>query len=62
MTDQQISANQLRDLRARGILQKDEIAFFSGDLIVVENVITGQKRVLGEVSILGENSTRLLKG
>ena len=62
MTDQQISANQLRELRDRGLLSKDEIAFLSGDLIVIENVLTGQKRVLGEASILGENSKRLLKG
>ncbi len=62
MTNQQISANQLKELRDRGLISNNEIAFLSGDLIVVEDVISGQKRVLGETSILSENSKRLLKG
>ena len=62
MSEQQISTNQLRDLRDRGLISNDEIAFLSGDLIVAENVITSQKRVLGEKNILSESSKRLLKG
>ncbi len=62
MTEQQISTNQLKSLRDQGFIVKDEIAFFSGDLVIAENVLTGQKRVLGEKNILEENSRRLLKG
>ncbi len=62
MTEQHISTNQLKSLRDQGFIAKDEIAFFSGDLVIAENVLTGQKRVLGDRNILEENSKRLLKG
>ncbi len=46
-----------KELREKGILQKDEVVFKEGDLLVAENVISGQKRILSS-SILTENSKK----
>ena len=62
MGNQQISSNQLQELREKGVLLPDEIAFISGDLIVAENVTTGGKRVIGDNTLLAESGKRLLKG
>ena len=62
MGNQQISSNQLQELREKGVLLPDEIAFISGDLIVAENVTTGGKRVIGDNTLLTESGKRLLKG
>ena len=62
MANQQISYDQLQKLREKGMLLPDEIAFLSGDLIVAESVTTGNKRVLGDNTILTEGDKRLLKG
>ena len=58
-----LSANQMRQLRESNTINRDEYAYVAGDLVVAENVKTSEKRVLGEVSsILQESSKRVLKG
>ena len=58
-----LSANQMRQLRESNTIDRDEFAYVAGDLVVAENVKTSEKRVLGEVSlILQESSKRVLKG
>jgi len=57
----QISKEQLEELRTSGQLASDEIAWISGDLVVAENVITNQKRIISETKNLFEQK-RLLKG
>ena len=48
------------DLRSRGVILKNEIAYRVGDLIVAENVVTRERRVLE--SIVSESAKRVLKG
>ena len=60
--DQQISANQINDLREAGMISEKEIAYVSGDLVVAENVLSGDKRIIGKSNILSEGSKRILKG
>jgi len=60
--DQQISANQIKNLREAGMISEKEIAYLSGDLIVAENVLSGEKRIIGKSNILSESSRRILKG
>jgi len=60
--DNSLSEDQIRMLRESGTLRRNEIAFRSGDLIVAENVVTGEKRVLDEARKILHESRGLLKG
>jgi len=51
---------QIKNMREAGIISKDEIPLKVGDLIVAENVITRERRIINK-SIL-ENKKRILKG
>lgn len=55
--------NQVQ-LRERGLINENEVAYVQGDLLVVVNVIDQTRRVLGAVSnFLNENVNRkILKG
>jgi len=51
-------------LRSGGYISKDEIAYKKGDLLIAENVISSEKRVLDNVpsTVVEANSKRILKG
>ena len=57
-----LNDTQLRSLRDRGIISKDEVAFLSGDLLVAENVVTRERRVVSEGKDALSESKRVLKG
>ena len=58
LTDQQQTT-----LRQSGLISSQEVAFISGDLLIAENVVTNDRRVLGETNLLVESSNkRVLKG
>ena len=61
---QPVKDNQLVLLRENGVMSNSEVAYVQGDLLVVVNVTTEEKRVLGKVnSFLNESTNRqLLKG
>ena len=50
----------LSGLRDKGILRENEVAYRVGDLVVAENVVTRERRVLEEA--INENKKRILKG
>jgi|ETNmetMinimDraft_2_1059921.scaffolds.fasta_scaffold637798_2 hypothetical protein len=57
-----LTENELKKLREAHILEKDEIAFQSGDLFVAENVCTRKRRIIEVNKILGESGRKILKG
>jgi hypothetical protein len=58
-----LSNDQLIDLRNRGLIESAEIAFIAGDLLIAENPVTSEKRVVGAARLLTESSNRrILKG
>jgi hypothetical protein len=58
-----LSAQQLQLLRNAQTITNEEYAYIAGDLVVAENVKSGEKRVLGyKVVILSEGNKRVLKG
>ena len=60
---QQLTNQQLLTLREKGLVSQSEVAFVSGDLLVAENVVSGEKRVIGDASLITEsNNRRVLKG
>jgi hypothetical protein len=49
-------------LRKNRLIELNETAYSVGDLIVAENPITKETRVIGQTNILQENNRRILKG
>tara|TARA_Y100000296_G_C4967082_1_gene153941 strand:+ start:194 stop:379 length:186 start_codon:yes stop_codon:yes gene_type:complete len=52
----------LAKLRNAGLLMENEIALRSGDIVVAENVITKERRVLDLKDLLLETNKRVLRG
>ena len=57
-----LSDNQIRTLRENGMIEESETAFKSGDLVVAEHVITGNRRIVENASAMLLESRGLLKG
>ena len=58
-----LTDDQINNLRRSGTLSSNEIAIKIGDLIIAENVITRERRVVSEAqSLLNETGKRILKG
>ena len=53
---------QIKVLRTTKQISETETAYFVGDLLVVENVITGNRRVVDSKEIFSESNRRILKG
>ena len=64
MTDlrQTLLPAQLASLRQKGLITEREIAFITGDLLIAEDALTNDRRVVGESSLLSESNKRILKG
>ena len=63
MDNTMLNETQIATLRSSGLLQEGEFAYKAGDLIVAENPVSGEKRVVGPAAaILVENNKRILKG
>ena len=57
-----LNKNQIRVLREKGVINENESVFYSGDLIVAENVITRERRILNDIESILSESKRILKG
>ena len=57
-----LSEDKLQSLRDLKVISENEIAYKKGDLIVVENVLTNEKRVIELPDIQLEMHRRVLKG
>ncbi len=57
-----VSNNDLEKLRKQGLITQQEVALVAGDVIVAENVVTRERRVLNVGSLLLESNRRVLKG
>lgn len=59
-----LTKDEIDILRNHGVLNNQEIALRYGDILIAENVVTRERRVLesAEQKIINENMKRLLKG
>ncbi len=62
MNNTQLSELEISDLRERGLISIEEFAYRAGDLIVAENPVSGEKRVVGKAALLTESVRKILKG
>ncbi len=58
----EIAPSQLVELRKSGKIAPHEFAYVAGDLVVAENATTGERRVIGNTSLLLESGRQVLKG
>tara|TARA_B100000700_G_C14479993_1_gene594647 strand:- start:178 stop:366 length:189 start_codon:yes stop_codon:yes gene_type:complete len=62
MSRRDLTPNQINNLRTAGQITGQEVAYFHGDLLIVENVVTNEKRVLENHNLINESGRRILKG
>ena len=62
MTVTNLSSQELQKLKDSGDLKVNETAYLNGDLLVAENVISKERRVISETSVLLESRRKLLRG
>ena len=60
--NQQLDEKSTLRLREKNLLSENEFAYKAGDLIIAENALTGEKRIVGQTSMLSEANRRILKG
>ena len=60
--NKQLTPDETQRLRSSNLLAEQEYAYQAGDLIVAENPVTGEKRIIGKASLLIENNKRVLRG
>ena len=57
-----LAAEDIKKLRESCLISDNETAMVVGDLVVAENVITKERRVLDTGNLLLESTKRVLKG
>ena len=58
--DQILPEHEIKTMRRKGIISNNEIAYQIGDLLIAENVVTRDRRIISET--LSETEFRVLKG
>tara|TARA_Y100000592_G_C5260695_1_gene217185 strand:+ start:275 stop:466 length:192 start_codon:yes stop_codon:yes gene_type:complete len=59
--NQSLSASQTKMLRDQNLISENEYAYCAGDLIIAENALSGEKRIVGQAVMLSESHRRVLK-
>lgn len=59
--EETLSPSEQAGLRSRGLTKDNEVAVRVGDILVAENVITRERRVI-EAAPMSESARRILKG
>tara|TARA_B100000035_G_scaffold304851_1_gene305033 strand:+ start:638 stop:835 length:198 start_codon:yes stop_codon:yes gene_type:complete len=65
MSNNVLNDSQLAELRGKGVITDQEIAILEGDILVAKNVVTEERRIIGNSSDLiseGNDNKRILKG
>jgi hypothetical protein len=57
-----LNEQQMEFLRKNNLIEGNETAYSIGDLIVAENPLTRETRIIGQTTILQEGNRRILKG
>jgi len=61
MSEKPVTSSDLEKLRQSGLITEQEIALIAGDVILAENVVTKERRILDTSSLMLESSRRLLR-
>lgn len=56
-----LTQKDLQQLRSKKLIADDETAFLENDILIAENVVTKQRRVIPQDGLLLEGKKQLLK-
>ena len=59
--EKQVTGNDLAKLRTSGLINANEVAIIIGDVVVAENVITKERRILETSGLILESNRRVLR-
>tara|TARA_B100001175_G_C18973773_1_gene386517 strand:+ start:268 stop:456 length:189 start_codon:yes stop_codon:yes gene_type:complete len=62
MSEKTVSDADLQKLRASGKIEQNEVALLVGDVVVAENVLTKERRVIETAGLILESKRSLLRG
>ena len=57
-----LNSQDIQKLRDANLINQNEVVFKIGDLLVAENILTNERRVIDASTLLLESSKGLLKG
>jgi len=61
MSEKPVPNNDMEKLRSTGLITAEEIALIVGDVILAENVVTKERRILNTGTLMLESNRRLLR-
>lgn len=61
MSEKPVTSSDMDKLRQSGLITEQEIAVVVGDVLLAENVVTKERRILNTGNILLESTRRLLR-
>jgi hypothetical protein len=61
MSEKPVTSSDMDKLRQSGLITEQEIAVVVGDVLLAENVVTKERRILNPGNILLESTRRLLR-
>ena len=61
MSDKPVTNNDMEKLRQSGLITEQEVAIIVGDVILAENVLTKERRILNTNTLMLESNRKLLR-
>jgi len=61
MSEKPVTNSDLEKLRQSGLITEQEVALVVGDVLLAENVVTKERRILNAGGVLLESTRRLLR-
>jgi hypothetical protein len=61
MSEKPVTSSDLEKLRQQGLITEQEVALIAGDVILAENVVTKERRILNTSNLMLESTRRLLR-
>ena len=61
MSEKPVSSTDMEKLRQSGLITEQEVAIIVGDVILAENVLTKERRILNTNTLMLESNRKLLR-
>jgi len=61
MSEKPVTNNDMEKLRQSGLITEQEVAIIVGDVILAENVLTKERRILNTNTLMLESNRKLLR-
>ena len=61
MSEKPVTSTDMEKLRQSGLITEQEVAIIVGDVILAENVLTKERRILNTNTLMLESNRKLLR-